>query len=1518
MSRENQVDLEVAVIGMAGRFPGAQSVDAFWRNLRSGVESIRDLSEDELQTAGVDREILADPRLVRRAADLQDADLFDAGLFGFSPREAELMDPQFRVFLEDAWAALENAGYLSERHDARIGVFAGAGPNSYLLNNVYSNPQAAQSVGAFQTSIGNERDYLATHVSYRLDLRGPSLAIQTACSTSLVAVHLACQSLLSHECDVALAGGVSVSVPQTWGYLYEEGGIASPDGRCRAFDEAASGCVKGNGSALVVLRRLADALRDGDTIRAIIKGSAVNNDGTMKVGFTAPSDEGQAGVIAEALAAAGVEPSAISYVEAHGTGTTLGDPVELAALARAFGSPSGRSRRCAIGSVKTNVGHLDAAAGVAGLIKTILALENREIPPSLHFQRPNPKMNLASTPFYVNAELRSWTADGGPRRAGVSSFGIGGTNAHVILEEPPPAPAAARARPAQLLLLSARTESALAASSEALRARLGSDCPLDLADAAYTLQVGRKRLPWRRALVAQDAAQGVTALASGTGRGTMRHHEGRGAEVAFLFPGQGAQHAGMAAGLHRHEPVFRRALDRCAETLRPLLDLDLREVIFPRDGSRSAAEERLRQTSLAQPALFAVEYSLGQLWISWGVRPVAMAGHSIGEYVAATLAGVMSPEDALQLVAERGRLMGTLPSGAMLAVPVSEADLATRLARHPGLAIAAVNGPSSCVASGAEAAIARLEQELEGAGVAHRRVHTSHAFHSAMMDPILDSFASLCGRVHLQAPSIPFLSNVTGGWISDEQAIDPAYWAGHVRRTVRFADNVAILAEDPSRVLLEVGPGTSLSSLAKQQAGPETIAVASLRHPREGGDDEIALLEALGKLWCAGVDVDWAAFHEGYDRRRIPLPTYPFERRRYWIEAGPATAGPAGATASPKNADLGEWFYAPGWKRSLPRDQASPDDSGWMVFDDGSELAGAVVDRARGRGGDVVIVRPGAGFAREEGGRFRIDPRRGEDYEELMREVQARGSRLWRVAHLWCADAARVSSDSAQDLGFFSLLHLFQAIGAVMGGGEIRIAAVAGGIFDVTGEAVLCPERATLVGACRVAPQEYPGMACRVVDVSGSEAGEGARCVAVELDSPDNERVVAWRGGHRWVPAYERIRLEPVPAEGEPWHAGEVFLLTGGTGPLELGLAARLIAAGAKGVAFLECESGAESSVEALRAGGAAAMHCSRARVTDRDALAAAVAQVRERFGRLDAVFHTAGAIGGGMIQLKEREAAWGVLSPRLQGARFLAEQLRDGEMLVLFSSAISATGVFGQVDYCAASAYLDAFAHSRRHGSGPRVVALDWGTAHWDRWQDTAGLGSEALREQLREIQDAVGITVEEGVEALQRALALGAPQLVVSPQDLDELVAQSGSSSVAEFLEEIGGVSESAAGGEGREVVALASDTERQVAGVWSRLLGIAKIGRNDSFFDLGGNSLLAIQLASHLRKEFDIDLTIASLFESADLASLAAAVDAAGEERRQAQEVARVLEEIEALSEEEIRSELDRGLGVREVVS
>ncbi|MFN8178107.1 MAG: beta-ketoacyl synthase N-terminal-like domain-containing protein [bacterium] len=1505
MSVDPSSDLDIAIVGMAGRFPGAPSVAALWRNLRSGVESIRDLSDAELRAAGADDALLADPLLVRRAADLAGVDLFDAALFGFTPREAELTDPQFRVFLEDAWTALEDAGRLTDRHDLRVGVFAGGSASTYFENFVLENPRAARAVGAFQTALGNERDYLATQVSYRLDLRGPSFVVQTACSTSLVAVHLAAQSLLNRECDVALAGGVSISVPQTAGYLYAEGDIASPDGRCRAFDAAAAGVVKGNGSGVVVLRRLADALADGDPVRAVLKGSAVNNDGSVKVGFTAPSVEGQAVVIAEALAVADVDPATIDYVEAHGTGTPLGDPVEVAALARAFGSRRPGARRCALGSIKTNVGHLDAAAGVTGLLKAVLALEHREIPPSLHFERPNPKLDLETSGFFVNTELRPWTADGHPRRAGVSSFGIGGTNAHAILEEAPEATPSAPATRPQVLVLSAATEGALAAASEALAARLETEGAPELADAAYTLQVGRKRLPWRRGVVAEDRAAAAVALRESGRVAATRHDERRDAGVVFLFPGQGAQHAGMARSLAREEKVFREMLDRCAEILQPHLGLDLRDLVLA-EPDDAAADERLRQTALTQPALFAVEYSLATLWGAWGVRPAAMAGHSIGEYVAACLAGVMSLEDALALVAERGRLMGSLPPGAMLAVHLPEAELIERLKRYPELSLAVINGPSAGVAAGPEEAIARLSSEVAPAGIACRRLRTSHAFHSAMMDPILEEFEARVRRVRLHPPEIPFLSNTSGAWITAEEAVDPGYWARHLRRTVRFADNVRTLVADASRVLLEVGPGATLTSLVRSAAG---AAIASLPS-RAGDDDHRSVLRALGQLWCAGADVDWSAHHDAA-RRRVPLPTYPFERQRYWIDADPAPRGdtPLGAAESGKNPDLAEWFWVPLWRRTRAVAAARLDaEPAWIVLDDGSAFARALAKRAAERGARLFTIRPSrASDVRREGDAFAIDPTRADHWAELLRRLAEEGVIPRRIVHLWCADA---EADDPLDRGFHALLHLLRAIGQGGETDDLRLVAVTRGLFDVTGEAVRGPERAAMIGICRVAPQEYAGLSCRLVDVAAGDDEHGARHVEMELDVTDREPVTAWRGGHRWVPSHERARLDPPRHSPAPVHAGGAYLFTGGVGPLEVAVAKRLVAEGARAVGFLQAaprDPAALHTLQTLRGESVDVLSWE----TSPDDASEAVAAMRARFGRVDAVFHTAGEIGGGMIQLKERDAAERVLRPRLR-ARQLAELLRDGEELVLFSSAISATGVFGQVDYCGASAFLDAFAAARRSVPGPRVRVLSFGMSLWDRWQDAEG--SSALVEQLREIQREIGITVDEGVDALWRALGQDEPQLVVSTQNLDELIAQSRNASVSDFLQGVPGDASSSNGARAGGGGALESETEERVASLWSELLGIGSIGRTDSFFDLGGNSLLAIQLASRLRKTFDIELPIATLFESPDLAALAAAVTRAADERRSADEVAKLLEEIEALPEDEVRAQLRRDVDAK----
>jgi phthiocerol/phenolphthiocerol synthesis type-I polyketide synthase E len=880
MSQSNEpTGLEIAVVGMAGRFPGARDVDALWANLRAGVESIRRFSDEELAAAGVPESVRTNPAYVPVRGALEEVDRFDAAFFGFTPREAELTDPQQRLFLEVAWEALEHAGYDAARVAGRVGVYGGVSMSTYYLN-VLSRPDLTAAAGDLAVRMGNDKDFLATRAAFKMGLEGPAVVVQTACSTSLVAVHMACQALLGGDCDMALVGGSAVSAHQHSGYVYQKGSILSPDGHCRAFDADARGTVGGNGVAVAALKRLEDALADGDTVHAVILASAINNDGSAKIGFTAPRVEGQAAAIRAAHAAADVDPATITYIEAHGTGTELGDPIEIEALTQAFRAGTDRTGFCAIGSAKTNLGHLDAAAGITGLIKTTLVLRDGVIPPSLHFKRPNPQIDFASSPFFVNTQLTQWTPPAGvPRRAGVSSFGMGGTNAHVVMEQAPAAaPFPAPSRPQQLLVLSARTETALDAAARRLAAHLEQNPEQPLADVAWTLQQGRRGFAHRRAVVAGTHAQAAQALADAS-RGAAGQAGSEAPAAVFLFPGQGAQYAGMARGLYEREPVFREELDRCAEILRPHLGLDLRQVIFSDDA------DRLKQTALTQPALFAIEYSIAKQWMSWGIEPESMIGHSVGEYVAACLAGVFSLDDALALVAERGRLMQSLPSGSMLAVPLPAAQVEPMLGGS--VSIATINAADRCVVSGPADEVARLQVELIGRGIEAKWLETSHAFHSPMMDPILDAFAARVACTVRNAPALRWVSNLTGTWITPAEATDPAYWSRHLRQAVRFAECVAtVAAEGRERVFIECGPGRTLSSLVRRQV-PASAAIHSMRHGDDAADDVETLLGALGRAWAAGAEVDWAAVHGGEARRRIPLPTYPFERKRFWIDRAP-------------------------------------------------------------------------------------------------------------------------------------------------------------------------------------------------------------------------------------------------------------------------------------------------------------------------------------------------------------------------------------------------------------------------------------------------------------------------------------------------------------------------------------------------------------------------------------------------------------------------------------------------------
>jgi len=880
--KQEQLD-HIAIVGLAGRFPGAPDLEQFWRNLRDGVESITRLDDRDLLASGVDPSLLATDHYVKASPILDGIEYFDAEFFGFSPREAEVTDPQHRVFLECAWEALENAGYDPNQYGGRIGVFAGAGLHSYYHDYLVTNQKLIETLGELPRFLAVEKDFLSTRVSYRLNLKGPSISLQTACSTSLVAVHFGCQSLLNGESDMVLAGGVSIKLPQTAGYLYQEGTILSPDGHCRAFDAAAAGTIFGSGAGIVILKRLSDALSDGDTIHAVIRGSCINNDGSIKVSYTAPSIEGQAGAISEALAMADVDASEISYVEAHGSGTSLGDPIEVAALTKAFRETTAEMGFCGIGSIKTNVGHLDAAAGVAGLIKTVLSLEHGKLPPSLHFKGPNPSIDFCNSPFFVQSTLSDWKSKNGRRIAGISSFGIGGTNAHVIVEEAPTVHSDAAPKAWEIIPISARTYEALEKATDRLNSHLRSQSELAVSDVAFTLQEGRRAFSHRRAIVAPSIEHAVELLEKRTAK---RVHSSRATEKAletvFMFPGQGAQHANMGRELYENESTFRQHIDQCAEYLLPILGLDLRRVLYSHSLDENA-DAQLKQTRITQPAVFTVSYALAQLWLSWGITPKAMIGHSLGEYVAATLAGVFELEDCLALVAERARLMQQLPPGSMLVVHRAEHHLRSRL--NGDISIAAVNAPEVTVLSGPTSAIKDLAQLLAKDGVAVQPLTTSHAFHSSMMDPIIAMFRAVAAAVPKRIPRISIVSTVTADWMTPEQATDANYWAQQIRSSVRFSPALLKALENSEGNLLEVGPGNSLSTLAKLhlKSSQQNRVFHSLPHAKDERSELENLLSTVGALWVSGAPVDWRRLRKNRGQR-VPLPTYPFERQRFWIE----------------------------------------------------------------------------------------------------------------------------------------------------------------------------------------------------------------------------------------------------------------------------------------------------------------------------------------------------------------------------------------------------------------------------------------------------------------------------------------------------------------------------------------------------------------------------------------------------------------------------------------------------------
>lgn len=1365
---------DIAIVGMSVNVPGAEGVEAFWHNLRAGIESICPLSKDDLLDAGVSEATLADPNYVPHAALLDGFADFDAEFFGFSPKEAAILDPQHRKFLEVAWGAMENAAHPPESLKEPIGVYAGCGMGSYFYFNICSNPGLVDEVGMFLLRhTGNDKDFLTTRVSHVFDLKGPSVNVQTACSTSLVAVHYACKALREGECGMALAGGVTIDMPQGRGYLYKENEILSPDGHCHAFDHRAQGTVFGSGAGAVALRRLEDAQADGDHIWAVIKSTAINNDGADKAGYLAPSVGGQAGAIRQALEAADISAATIDYVECHGTGTYLGDPIEVSALTEAFRDSTAESGYCRIGSVKTNIGHLDTAAGIAGLVKASLGMKHGEIPPSLGYEAPNPAIDFDGSPFLVNAALTPWTSHQGPRRAGINALGVGGTNAHAILEEAPArAPSEESDFPFHVLCLSGQSKSALNANSAALADYLETNPDVDLADVAYTLKQGRRGFAKRRVLVAETASEAAALLREGDPRQVFSHERlGEAPEVVFSFPGGGAQYAGMARDLYETEPAFADWMDRGLDHLQPQLGYDIRALWLPDEGAEQAANAALQKPSVQLPLIMIVEYALAQLWISWGIRPAALVGHSMGENTAACLAGVISFEDCIDLVLLRGRLFDTVPAGGMLSIALPLAEVKALISAD--LDIASVNAPSLTAVSGPQTALDALAAQLTEQEVDFQRIQIDIAAHSRMLDGILQDYGDFLRGLRLAPPQIPVISNRTGQPLTPAQATDPDYWVGQLRNTVRFSDCIETLAATPGRVFLEVGPGKALSALTQMSAVIQpTQVLSALRHPDQEIMDDAYFFGVIGRLWACGVEADWEQIWGEAKRHRLPLPGYAFQRSRYFIAPG-TQQQPEDAALPRRHDEISDWGYRPAWRQRLAdcavdiETELGETPQNWLFFADDCGLAAATAAQLRGAGHRVSLVHPGDSFARLDTGDYILAPEQGRfGYGALLADLAETQALPTRIAHFWLVTEAenfRPGSsffDRNMEMGFLSLTALAQELGALEMAEPVHLSVITTGAAQVKSEPLPYPEKSTIAGPCGVIPREFPMITCATVDIElpqapgflaslrGAQPADLIPRILQELLAEPANTIAAWRGDLRFEKSWRSLALPEANCDPKPDLAGfnqqGTYLITGGYGGIGLSTAAHLmqhfnanvVLVSREGLPgrstwerYLASHSPANRlaqrirAVQALEALGAGNVLPLAADVCNSAEMRTAVDQAEAAFGALTGVIHGAGVIEDGPILAKTEAQIARVLAPKITGLRVLDALFPDGtlDLMVLFSSSSTVTRPAGQIDYVAANEYLNAYA-AHRQGGKTRVVAVDWGI-----WADT-GMAAEAM----------------------------------------------------------------------------------------------------------------------------------------------------------------------------------------------
>jgi non-ribosomal peptide synthase protein (TIGR01720 family) len=1487
MDNENDdyddINNDIAIIGMAGRFPMADNIDEFWTNLVSSQNCIKRFTLEELEKLGVSQAVLANPNFVPAGGYISDQDKFDAHFFEMNPREAATLDPQHRFALEVAWQTLEHAGYTPESVNGSVGVFAGVNMSTYFIFNLLGSDAGESVFDALATQISVDKDMFASRISYKLNLNGPSIALGTACSTSLVCIHLACQSLLNGESKMALAGGSNITTPNTTGHIYHAGGFSSPDGYCRAFDAKGQGTVGGAGTSFVLLKRLDDALADNDTVYAVIKGSAINNDGSEKIGYTAPSITGQTNIIAEAQAVAGVEPESIRFIEAHGTGTELGDPIEFTALTRAFRLQTDKKNFCGIGSVKTNIGHLGVTAGVASVIKAALSLKHKVIPESLNYETPNPKLDIENSPFYVVNKLERIEPGEYPARAGISSLGIGGTNAHIVMEEPPQAESS-ESRAWQLLMLSAKTPSALDKMTENLSSYMAKTSDEHIADVAYTLQVGRKGFGFRRAFVVSADKLGRIASNIAPAKGFTSKKPEKQKKIVFMFPGGGTQYVNMARDLYEQEPLFKQTLDSCAALFKRKMDLNLIDLIYPDDARIEQNTAILQRPKNFFAALFAVEYSLAKLWMSWGVKPDAMIGHSMGEYTAACIAEVFTLEQAVDLICFRGSLFEKIEKGSMFSVTLPAEQVQTMLI--DGVSMATINDPGRCVVAGRHEPMQAFGKLLEDKQIEYQKLQIDTAGHSPMIDPLLPEFGQFLSGVKFGKATIPFISNMSGGWAEQSEISTANYWKNHLRQTVRFSDGVATLLKDDNTIFLEMGPGNALCSFVRAQLPEKSEAVLlnTVRHIKEEKNDQSHLLETMGKLWIAGVDIDWKAFYAEEKRKRIGLPGYAFDRKRYWIEARKDTAH-AGAKLP-----VADWLWQPVWRldESKPAKDTIADPGPVLVLIDDRGYGESIATQLRGQGTRVVSVVHAPKFKEIDQDHFEINSGNGDDYLELLQRLAAANALPKTILHGWNLSSAAEQEQLRNNL-HLSFVYLAKALDASSNGAMINIIGMTNQREAILGSDHVNPEQALITGPANVIPYEYPNIRFVTIDINadGLKPEDFTQQVLNELailtaqsGTAAVNTSVAFRNNMRFVKDFAPLATDANAKQHVDIKQNGVYIITGGLGGVGMvhaqALAAYktrlfLLQRGAfppedKWTSLLSDASTDAllkeqiKGIKALQALGAT-VAVVQADVTDAAQLAAAIEQIRKQSGTINGLVHCAGY--GEFVTVKEtsKNIIDAVLAPKVNGTDNLLQALKNDKLdfVLLCSSMSVATTGYGLVGYVSACAYLDAIAHAHRDDPTTHYLSINWDV--WSTPQQTAKAQHDnALRQRQQDNKTA--ILPSEGIDVIYRALSSGKPQTVISTIDFQKLLNKNRKMSDVLLADLDGDVVEASTAQDNlslyerpslsTEYVAPSTNEEKLLASIWQETLGISKIGVNDNFFELGGESLLGVKIVVKAKKQ------------------------------------------------------------------